>query len=207
MNGSTGEVLTAQLFVASLGATSYTYVEATWTQGLSDWIGSHTRAFAFIGGVTAMVVSDNLRSGVTKACFYELTVNRTYAEMAAHYNTAIVPARPRRPKDKAKVEVAVQVATRFIVAKLRNRQFFSLSALNVAIAELVAQLNNRVSRHLGASRRALFDEIERSALKPPPASPTSLPNGRNAGSARLPRRDREALVILHPVFANASSGL
>ncbi|WOH52613.1 IS21 family transposase [Bradyrhizobium sp. sBnM-33] len=171
MDGSTGEVLTAQLFVASLGATNYTYAEATWTQGLSDWIGSHTRAFAFIGGVPAVVVSDNLRSGVTKACFYEPTVNRTYAEMAAHYNTAIVPARPYRARDKAKVEVAVQIATRFIVAKLRNRQFFSLCALNVAIAELVAQLNNRVSRHLGASRRALFDEIERAALKPLPAEP------------------------------------
>jgi transposase len=171
IDGSTGEVRTAQLFVAALGASSYTYAEATWTQGLSDWIGSHTRAFAFIGGASAMVVSDNLRSGVTKACFYEPAVNRTYAEMAAHYNTAIVPARPYRARDKAKVEVAVQVATRFIVAKLRNRQFFSLSALNAAIAELVVQINNRASRHLGASRRALFEDLERSALKPLPAEP------------------------------------
>jgi transposase len=100
---SSGEVMTAQLFVAALGASSYTYAEATWTQGLSDWIGSHTRTFAFIGGVPAMVVSDNLRSGITKACFYEPTVNRTYAEMAAHYNTAIVPARPYRARDKASV--------------------------------------------------------------------------------------------------------
>ena len=156
IDASTGEARTAQLFVAALGASSYTYAEATWTQGLSDWIGSHTRTFAFIGGVTAMVVSDNLRSGITKACFYEPAVNRTYAEMAAHYNTAIVPARPYRARDKAKVEVAVQITTRLIIAKLRNRQFFSLSALNAAIAELVAQINNRVSRHLGASRRALF---------------------------------------------------
>jgi transposase len=171
IDGTTGEVRTVQLFVAVLGASSLTYAEATWTQGLSDWIGSHTRTFAFIGGVTAMVVSDNLRSGITKACFYEPAVNRTYAEMAAHYDTAIVPARPYRARDKAKVEVAVQIATRFIIAKLRNRQFFSLSALNVAIAELVAQINNRVSRHLGASRRALFDELERSALKRLPAEP------------------------------------
>jgi len=120
VDASTGEVMTAQLFVAALGASSYTYAEATWTQGLSDWIGSHTRTFAFIGGVPAMVVSDNLRSGITKACFYEPAVNRTYGEMAAHYNTAIVPARPYRARDKAKVEVAVQVATRFIIAKLRN---------------------------------------------------------------------------------------
>jgi transposase len=118
-----------------------------------------------------MVVSDNLRSGVTKACFYEPAVNRSYAEMAAHYNTVIVPARPYRARDKAKVEVAVQVATRFIIAKLRNRQFFSLSALNAAIAELLAQINNRASRHLGASRRALFEDLERSALKPLPAEP------------------------------------
>ena len=111
---------------------------------------------------------DNLRSGITKACFYEPAVNRTYAEMAAHYSTAILPARLYR---KAKAEVGVQVATRFIIAKLRNRQFFSLAALNAAIAELVTQINNRMSRHLGASRRALFEELERSALKPLPAEP------------------------------------
>jgi transposase len=168
---STGEARTAQLFVAVLGASNYTYAEATWTQGLADWIGAHTRSFAFFGGVTAMVVSDNLRSGITKACFYEPQVNRTYAEMAAHYGTAIIPARPYRARDKAKVEVAVQIATRFIIAKLRNRQFFSLSALNTAIAELAAQINDRVSRHLGSSRRALFEEIEHSALKPLPAEP------------------------------------
>jgi transposase len=171
IDASTGEARTAQLFVAALGASSYIYAEATWTQGLSDWIGSHTRAFAFIGGAPAMVVSDNLRSGITKACFYEPAVNRTYAEMAAHYSTAIVPARPYRARDKAKVEVAVQVATRFIIAELRNRQFFSLSALNATIAELLAQINNCVSRHLGASRRALFEDLERAALKPLPAEP------------------------------------
>src|SRR6201988_5137576 len=168
---STGEAMTAQLFVSVLGASNYTYAEATWTQGLSDWIGSHTRGFAFMGGVPAMVVSDNLRSAITKACFYEPAVNRTYAEMATHYNTAIVPARPYRARDKAKVEVAVQVATRFIIAKLRNRQFFSLAALNAAIAELVAQTNDRASPPLGASRRALFEDLERSELKPLPAEP------------------------------------
>src|ERR1700752_4780972 len=171
IDASTGEAMTAQLFVAVLGASSYTYAEATWTQGLSDWIGAHTRSFASVGGVTAMVVSDNLRSGITKACSNEPQVNRTYAEMAAHYGTAIIPARPYRVRDKAKVEVAVQIATRFIIAKLRNRQFFALSALNGVVAELVEQINNRVSRHLGASRRALFEELERSALKPLPAKP------------------------------------
>ncbi|MGZ9035109.1 MAG: IS21 family transposase, partial [Rhodospirillales bacterium] len=171
IDGATGEVMTAQLFIAALGASNYTYAEATWTQGLADWIGSHTRAFAFFDGVSAMVVSDNLKSGITKACFYEPAVNRTYAEMAAHYDTAVVPARPNKPRDKAKVEVAVQVATRWIIAKLRNRRFFSLGELNAAIAELVTALNNRVTRHLGASRRALFDDLERSALKKLPAEP------------------------------------
>jgi transposase len=170
-DAATGEVLTAELFVATLGASSYTFAEATWTQTLPDWIGSHTRAYAFLGGVPAMTVSDNLRSGITKACFYEPAVNRSYAEMAAHYDTAIIPARPRKPRDKAKVEAAVLLATRWIIAKLRNRKFFSLVELNEAIRVCVADLNNRPSRHLGASRRALFEEVERSALKSLPAEP------------------------------------
>lgn len=112
----TGEIRAAQLFIATLGASNYTYVEATWTQSLPDWIASHVRALAFFGGAPAQVVSDNLKSGVTKACFYEPTINRTYADLAAHYDTAIVPARPRKPKDKAKVEGAVLIAERWIVA-------------------------------------------------------------------------------------------
>ena len=171
VDGTTGEVRVCQLFVAALGASNYTYAEATFTQRLVDWIGSHVRAFAFFDGVTAQIVSDNLRSGITKACFYEPAVNRTYAEMAAHYDTAVVPARPRKPRDKAKVEVAVQVATRWIIAKLRNRRFFSLDEINAAIRELVAQLNDRVTRHLGRSRRSLFDELERPALKKLPVEP------------------------------------
>lgn len=171
IDGTTGELIKVQLFVAVLGASSYTWAEATWTQTLPDWIGSHTRAFAFFGGVAAMVVSDNLKSGITKACFYEPAVNRSYAEMARHYSTAIVPARPYKPRDKAKVEVAVQVATRWIIAKLRKRQFFSLTELNEAIAVEVAALNARVTRHLGASRKALFEELERSALKGLPSEP------------------------------------
>src|SRR5262249_21770039 len=127
--------------------------------------------FAFPGGVRGMGVPYNRPRGITKACFYEPAVNRPYAEMAAHYNTAIVPARPYRARDKAKVEVAVQVATRFIIAKLRNRQFFSLSALNAAIAELLAQINNRASRHLGATR-------------PPLGQPTARSHGHGRGSPR-----------------------
>jgi transposase len=171
IDDTTGEVRICQLFVAVLGASNYTYAEATFTQRLVDWIGSHVRAFAFFGGVTAQLVSDNLRSGVTKACFYEPAINRTYAEMAAHYGTAVLPARPRKPRDKAKVEVAVQVATRWIIAKLRHRRFFSLADLNAAVRDLVAQLNDRVTRHLGRSRRALFNDIERGALKPLPVEP------------------------------------
>src|SRR5215468_4798217 len=171
VDGTTGEVRVCQLFVATLGASNYTYAEATFTQRLVDWIGSHVRAFAFFGGVTAQIVSDNLRSGITRACFYEPAVNRTYAEMAAHYGTAIVPARPRRPRDKAKAETAVLLATRWIIAKLRNRQFFSLTDLNAAIRDCVTTLNDRPSRHLGTSRRALFEGLERSALKPLPAEP------------------------------------
>jgi transposase len=166
----TGEIITVELFVAVLGASSLIYAEATWTQSLPDWIGSHKRAFRYFGGVTAIIVSDNLKSGITKACFYEPSVNRTYQEMADHYDTAIVPARPQKPKDKAKVEVGVQVATRWIVAKLRKRTFFTLAELNAAIRDCVDQINDRVTRHLGASRRSLFERVERSALKSLPAT-------------------------------------
>ena len=167
----TGEVRTAQLFVATLGASSYTYVEASWTQSLPDWISSHIRAFGFFGGVPAQVVTDNLKAGVTKACFYEPAINRTYADMAAHYDTAIVPARPRKPKDKAKVEGAVLLVERWILARLRNQRVFSLDELNAAIRPLMERLNGKVTRHLGASRRDLFETLDRSALKPLPVEP------------------------------------
>jgi transposase len=165
----TGEIHQAQVFVATLGASSMSYAEATWTQSLPDWIASHSRAFAYLGGVPAQVVPDNLKSGVVKACLYDPEINRTYADMAAHYGTAIVPARPRKPRDKAKVEVAVQVVERWILARLRNRRFFSLAELNQAMAELLEDLNGRVTRHLGASRRQLFEELDRPALKALPA--------------------------------------
>lgn len=171
MDGLTGEVRDAQVFVAVLGASNYTYAEATFTQSLPDWTGSHCRAFDFFGGVTAQVVSDNLKSGITKACFHEPTVNRTYSDLANHYDTAIVPARPYKPRDKAKVEVGVQIAERWILAVLRNRRFFSLAELNAAIRELVDKLNNRATRHLGSSRRELFDDLDRPALKALPQEP------------------------------------
>jgi transposase len=167
----TGEVRRAQIFVAALGASNLTYAEARWTQGLADWLGCHVNAFAFFGGVPRQVVCDNLKAGVTAACRYEPGINRSYADLATHYGTAIVPTRVRKPRDKAKVEVAVQLVQRWVLARLRHRRFFSLADLNAAIGELVETLNNRPMRHLGTSRRAMFEATERGVLLPLPAEP------------------------------------
>jgi transposase len=167
----TNQMRSAQIFVAVLGASNYTYAEATWSQTLPDWIGSHSRAFAFFGGVSRVVVPDNLKSGVSKACFYEPDINPTYLDMANHYGTAVIPARMRKAKDKAKVEVAVQVVERWILARLRNRQFFSLNQLNKAIAELLVELNSRSFKKLPGCRKQLFEALDRPALNPLPAHP------------------------------------
>jgi transposase len=164
----TGESRKAEVFIAVLGASNYTFAEATWTQTLEDWIGSHVRALEFFGAVPAMVVCDNLKSGVIRACFYEPEINRSYADLARHYGTAVLPARPHKPKDKAKVEGGVLLVQRWIVARLRNRRFFSLQELNAAIAIELERLNGRASRHLGASRRDLFETVERPAMRPLP---------------------------------------
>ena len=171
IDATTGEVRRAQVFVATLGASNLTYAEARWTQGLPDWIGCHVGAFAFFGGVARQIVCDNLKSGVTAACRYEPGISRTYADMASHYGTAVLPARVRRPRDKAKVEVAVQVVQRWVLARLRNQRFHSLAELNGALRELITALNDRPMRHLGTSRRALFEAVERSALLPLPPEP------------------------------------
>ncbi len=168
VDGTTGEVRRAEIFVAVLGASSFIYAEATWSQTLPDWIAAHVNALAAIGGVPRQIVSDNLKSGISKACFYEPTVNRTYAEMATHCGTAIIPARPYKPRDKAKVEVGVQVVQRWILARLRNRRFFSLAELNGAIRELVADLNDRPMRGWDTTRRALFEQFDRPVLLPLP---------------------------------------
>src|SRR5215831_9262595 len=152
----TGEVRQAQIFVAVMGASNFTYVEATWTQGLGDWIGAHTRSFAAIAGVPCLIVPDNAKVAVIKACLYEPQVNRTYAEMAAHYGTAILPTRPRRPRDKAKVEACVLIVERWLIGRLRNRVFHGLAELNGAIGEL---------------RRQLLEELDRPALKSLPIEP------------------------------------
>jgi transposase len=168
---STGEVRETQIFVAVLGASNFTYAEATWTQGLADWTGSHVRTLAFFGGVPEIIVPDNLKSGVSKTCRYEPELNPTYQDMASHYAVAVVPARVRKPKDKAKVEVAVQIVQRYILAALRNRTFFSLVELNAAIRELLLKLNNRPFKKLSGTRMSRFLELDKPALRPLPVVP------------------------------------
>lgn len=167
----TGEAVEAELFVAVLGASNFTYAEATRTQRGPDFIASHVRAFRYVGGVPGAVVPDQLKSGVTRACRYEPGIQRTYEDLAAHYGTTVLPARPHRPRDKAKVEVAVQVVERWILARLRHETFFALETLNERIAELLEDLNTRPMRLYGASRRALFERLDRPALRPLPAEP------------------------------------
>jgi transposase len=164
-----GGVLPAEIFVAVLGASNYTYSEATGTQGLADWIGAHMRAFEFLGGVPEIIVPDNLKSGITKACRYKPGVNRTYEEMASHYGVAVVPARRVKPRDKAKVEAGVLVVERWILAALRKRKFFSLGEVNQAIQELLVRLNDRPFRKRDGSRRSLFESLDKPALRVLPA--------------------------------------
>ena len=165
----TGELRSAQVFVAVLGASSYTYAEATWTQTLPDWVASHVRAFEFYGGCSELLIPDNLRSAVSRAHRYEPDINPTYHDLARHYGVAVLPARVRKPRDKAKAEVGVQVVERWVLAALRNRTFFSLAELNAAIATLLERLNNRPFRKLPGSRRTLFEQLDRPALRPLPA--------------------------------------
>src|SRR4029453_10863666 len=168
VTGAVGEV---ELFAAVLGASNYTYAEATRTQQVPDWIASHARAFAYFGGVTAAVVCDQLQRGVVVPCRYEPGLQRTYEEFAEHYGTAILPARPAKPRDKAKIEAGVLVAERWILARLRHETFFSLAALNARIAELLTELNARPMRVYRASRRELFERLDQPALRPLPAEP------------------------------------
>lgn len=167
----TGEARPMKLFVAAMGASNYTYAEACPSETLPDWISMHVNLFAFLGGVPKLVVCDNLKAAVTNPDRFDPGLNRTYAEMAGHYGTAILAARPRKPKDKAKVEVAVQIAQRWILARLRNQRFFSLAKLNQAIRRLVGELNARPMRRFNASRAELFAEIDRPLLGPLPDEP------------------------------------
>lgn len=168
---ATGEEHEAQIFVAVLGASSYTFAEATWSQQLADWLGSHVRALEAFGGVPRAAVPDNLKSGVTKAHRYDPTLNPSYQDFAEHYGLAILPARVRKPRDKAKVEVGVLVVERWILARLRNRTFFSLGELNAAIRLLVVELNARPFKKRDGCRASVFEAIERAALRALPAKP------------------------------------
>lgn len=167
-NSKTGEITAVEIFVAALGASQYLYAEATYTQRLSDWIGSHVRTFEYLGGVTEIIVPDNLKSGVTKSCRYEPDINQAYADMADFYGVAVIPARPKKPKDKAKVENGVQIVEREILARLRNLTFFSLAEINRSIQELLVAVNNRYFQKLDTSRQKLFEEIDKPSLRPLP---------------------------------------
>ena len=168
----TGEIRKAQIFVAVLGASSFTFARATWTQTLPDWIDAHVHAFSAIGGAPQLLVPDNTKTAVIKACLYEPQLNRTYVEMATHYGVAILPARPRRPRDKAKVEQAVLIIERWLLGRLRHRTFYSLAEVNAAIGELLTRLNEEQPiRRLGVTRRQLLEEIDRPALKALPPEP------------------------------------
>ena len=164
----TGEVRVAELFVAVLGASNFTYAEACWTQALPDWIGAHVRLLEFIDGVPRLLVPDNLKAGVHKASFYDPEINRTYGRMAAHYGVSVLPTRPAKPKDKAKVEAGVRFAQTYILGRLRNLTFFSLAEANAAIRDMLERMNGQVMRRVGVSRRHLFETVERPALKPLP---------------------------------------
>ncbi|WP_029922609.1 IS21 family transposase [Nevskia soli] len=164
----TGEIRPAQVFVAVLGHSSYTYAEATWTQSAADWCGSHVRALDFFGGAPAAWVPDNLKAGVVKPDRYDPDLNPAYRDLAEHYGVTILPARVRKPRDKAKVEVGVQVVERWILARLRHHTFFSLAALNQAIAVLVAELNQKSFQKRDGSRASVFAAADAPALRPLP---------------------------------------
>jgi transposase len=166
----TGELVAVELFVGVLGASGYTYAEATATQKIHDWLGAHERMLEYFGGSAAIWVPDQLKDAITQSCRYEPGVNRTYQELASHYGAVVIPARPRKPRDKAKVEAMVLLAQRWILARVRKRSFFDLVELNAAIRDLVDELNERLMQKLKVSRRALWERVDRPALKPLPAA-------------------------------------
>jgi len=155
----------SEIFVSVLGASNYTFAYAVNSQSLENWIKSHVKAFEFYGGVPEILVPDNLKSGVTKACRYEPTINYTYNELAKHYNTTVIPARAAKPKDKAKAEQGVQLVQRWILANIRNYTFTSIEEINLSIAPLLEKLNNKIMQKYEKSRKELFLEIEAAALK------------------------------------------
>jgi len=171
VNPSTGEVTKAHIFIATMGASNYTFAEAVASEDLPSWINAHIHAFEYFGGVPQVVVPDNLKAGVTNPCRYEPDINPTYQDLADHYQTAVIPARPGKPRDKAKVESAVLIAERWILAPLRNHTFFSMAQLNEAIARQQEQVNTRPFKKLPTNRRDLFESVDKPAMKPLPTHP------------------------------------
>lgn len=170
-DSTTGTIKEAQIFIAVLGASNYIYAEASYTQSLPDWIMAHVRAFEYIGGVPEIVVPDNLKSAVSKPCRYDPDLNPTYQQLAVHFDCTVIPARSYKPKDKAKVEVGVQIVERQILARLRNQTFHSLGELNKTIKELLLQLNEKPFQKLPGTRRGRFVELDKPALRPLPKQP------------------------------------
>ena len=179
-NPETGEVTQAQMFVAVLPASNYTYVEVQPSQELQHWLAGHVHAFEFFGGVPKILRPDNLKSGVKKPNYYEPDLNPSYQELAEHYHVAVLPARVKKPKDKAHVENGVQNVERWILAVLRNQTFFSIAEANRAIAPLLKELNQKEMQHLGKSRRQLFEEVDQGALLPLPEHPYEFARWKNA---------------------------
>jgi transposase len=171
VNPDTGECRQAQIFVAVLGASNYTFACASWSQGQADWLNAHAKAFEFFGGVPEIVVPDNLKSAVRKTHRYEPDINPSYQQLATHYQTVIVPARPYKPKDKAKAEVAVQIVERWIMARLRHQTFFTLASLNQAIGNLLDDLNQRPFKKLPGTRLSQFEQLDKPALRALPIQP------------------------------------
>jgi transposase len=169
VDSSTGVITEVQIFVATLGASNYTFAEATASQDLPSWIQSHVHAFRFFGGVPEITVPDNLRAAVTRSCRYEPDLNATYRDMAEHYGAVIIPARVGKPRDKAKGESAVLQVERWVLAPLRHRTFFSLTELNQALRAQLQLLNHRPFEKLPTSREILFETLEKPALKPLPS--------------------------------------
>jgi transposase len=178
---SNGNKFLTYLWVGAWGASSCTYAEATLSQALPAWVMSHVHAMDYFGCSPSVIVPDNLKSAVTKACFYEPDINPTYADLANHYGFAVLPARPYHPRDKAVVENGVLVAKRWILSVLRHRTFYSLEELNKAIRELLEKLNNRPMRKVKKSRRDLFEALDRPAARPLPPAPYEYADWKKAG--------------------------
>ena len=195
----TGEISEAQIFIAVLGASNYTYAEATWTQSLPDWINSHVRAFEFFQGVPEIIVPDNLKSGVTKAHIYEPDINPTYQDMADHYQVTVIPTRKRKPKDKAKAETGVLVVSRWILTRLRNQSFFSLHALNREIGILLERLNQRAFRKLPGSRKTHFEQLDNRFYSLCLKHRMSMRNGKRSGFTSTTMWKSTAITTPFPI--------